>query len=72
MNDYRCNNALCQLAGSHVYNCLLAEVERLRPEVERLRAALERISKLSEWAREPHAAANWAVDIARAALERKP
>lgn len=47
-------------------------VSELNAEIERLRGALERISNLPKWVSQPHDAANWAIDIARAALEHRP
>ncbi len=54
---------------NRLYEAAISRAEKAEAEVARLRMALERISKLPNWAVEPHTAANWAIDIARAALE---
>jgi len=46
--------------------------EKAEADVRLLRAVLERIVRLPESCRGAHETANWAIDIARAALERKP
>lgn len=39
MIGYKCNNASCHLAGTHLYSCLQAEIERLHAEAGRNKAA---------------------------------